>query len=312
MKLSEVTILLDFLAKANLDTAWIEYSNRLHTVLTHVANHQLQIGTVSQDIVNAMHTLESGTHSFRQSLNYLKAQLEQVIAHREPEYYQDSTRLYEEEMRWETNDYILNRHLIIDPETSMLMRNRIKNYSDWRLPGMIIRPGLETHIEEMVPLDPLYVVDQHQDLIKPAVEKFTAEYQRRLRQYIIDDYTSHRPLQELPDNQFGLIFAYNFFNYKPIEVIERYLRGFFEKLRPGGVAMFTFNNCDLPQGMGLAEKHFMCYTTGRRVLQIVDNIGFETVFDQRGPNNISWLEIKKPGKIVSYRGGQTLAKIVRK
>jgi hypothetical protein len=109
-----------------------------------------------------------------------------------------------------------------------------------------------------------------------------------------------------------LIFAYNFLNYKPIEVIERYLQDFFAKLRPGGVAMFTFNNCDLPQGMGLAEKHFMCYTPGRRVQQIADKIGFENVYDQRGPNNISWFEIKKPGEIYSLRGGQTLAKIVRK
>jgi SAM-dependent methyltransferase len=215
-------------------------------------------------------------------------------------------------MRWETNEYILNRGLMIDADTSMVMQQHIKNYSDWRLPGMIIRPALESHIEYMVPMDPLYVVDQHQDLLKPAVEKWTSDYQRRLRQYVINDYTCQRPLQELPDNQFGLIFAYNFLNYKPIEVIERYLQDFFAKLRPGGVAMFTFNNCDLPQGMGLAEKHFMCYTPGRRVQQIADKIGFENVYDQRGPNNISWFEIKKPGEIYSLRGGQTLAKIVRK
>jgi hypothetical protein len=312
MKLSEVSILLQFLRDADLDPAWIEYSNRLHTILTHVVNHSLQVGTVSQDIINAMHTVESGSHSFRQTLAYFSAQLEQIIAHREPEYYQNSSRLYEDEMRWETNDYILNRTLITDPDTSMIMQQHIKGYTDWRLPGMIIRPALESHIEYMVPMDPLYVVDQHQDLLDPAVQKFTADYQRRLRQYVINDYTCQRPLQELPDNQFGLIFAYNFLNYKPIEVVERYLQDFFAKLRPGGVAMFTFNNCDLPQGMGLAEKHFMCYTPGRRVQQIADQIGFENVYDQRGPNNISWLEIKKPGRIFSLRGGQTLAKIVRK
>jgi hypothetical protein len=312
MKLSEVSILLQFLKDADLDPAWIEYSNRLHTVLTHVVNHSLQVGSVSQDIIDAVHTVQSGSHSFNQTVNYLKAQLDQIIAHREPEYYQTSSRLYEEEMRWETNEYILNRGLMIDADTSMVMQQHIKNYSDWRLPGMIIRPALESHIEYMVPMDPLYVVDQHQDLLKPAVEKWTSDYQRRLRQYVINDYTCQRPLQELPDNQFGLIFAYNFLNYKPIEVIERYLQDFFAKLRPGGVAMFTFNNCDLPQGMGLAEKHFMCYTPGRRVQQIADKIGFENVYDQRGPNNISWFEIKKPGEIYSLRGGQTLAKIVRK
>jgi hypothetical protein len=56
----------------------------------------------------------------------------------------------------------------------------------------------------------------------------------------------------------------------------------------------------------------MCYTPGHKVIAIAEQIGFENVFDQQGPNNLSWLELKKPGKITSMRGGQTLARIVRK
>lgn len=312
MKLSEVTVLLEFLRSTKLDPSWDGFVNQLYTIRNHVSYHPLQIGTVSQDLASAMDSIGASTQDFRQTVNYLVTQLEQIIAHREPEYYASSLRLYEEEMRWETNEYILNRSLLADDDIYAVMRNRIKNYSDWRLPGMIIRPGLENHIEDMVPLDPLYVVDQHEDLISPAINKFTEEYKRRLRPYVINDYTHPRPLQDLPDGQFGLIFAYNFLNYKPLPVIERYLREFYQKLRPGGVAMFTFNNCDLAQGMGLAEQHFMCYTPGRQVTMLAEQIGFENVFDQQGPNNLSWLELKKPGDITSLRGGQTLARIVRK
>lgn len=312
MNLSEITILLQFLRDANIQPAYLEFFNRLHNVRTHVTNHHLQIGSVSQDLINSMDRVVAESGNFQQTLDYLTAQLREIIRQREPEYYHASMRLYEEEMRWETNDYILNRRLAIDTDSDMMLRYRLKNYTDWRLPGMIIRPGLETHIEDMVPLDPLYVVDQHQDLIQPAISKFTEEYQRRLRPYVINDYTDFFPLHQLPDNQFGLIFAYNFMNYKPVEVIERYLKEFYTKLRPGGVVMFTFNNCDLSQGMGLAEKHFMCYTPGSRVLDMAYQIGFENLHNQQGPNDISWLELKKPGEITSLRGGQTLARICRK
>jgi SAM-dependent methyltransferase len=214
-------------------------------------------------------------------------------------------------MRWETNEYILNRRLLIDADSDLIMRSRIKNYGDWRLPGMIIRPALETHIEELVPMDPLYVLDQHDELIMPAIQKFTKEYQHRLRPYVIHDHKK-RPLALMPNNQFGLIFAYNFLNYKPIEVVEKYLREFYHKLRPGGVAMFTYNNCDLPQGMALAEKSFMCYTPGHRIRSIAQEIGFENTFNQQGLNELSWMELKKPGEITSLRGGQALARICQK
>lgn len=313
MKLSEVTVLLNYLRTTDIDTSWQPLYNVVSSIHHSVVTHQLQIGSVSHDLSNDMASIESSVNSFKHTIAYLQAQLQQVIRDREPEYYQNSLRLYEEEMRWETNEYILNRKLLIDHENNELMRNRIRSYSDWRLPGMIIRPGLESFIEDMVPLDPLYVVDQHEDLIKPAIAKFTTEYQRRLRPYVINDYATLNPLHELPDNQFGFIFAYNFLNYKPMPIVERYLKEFYDKLRPGGIVVFTFNNCDLAQGQALAEQHYMCYTPGHVVRWHADKIGFENLYNfNQGSNDLSWLELKKPGEITSLRGGQTLARIVRK
>jgi hypothetical protein len=136
------------------------------------------------------------------------------IAALEPLYYQDSQRVYEEEMCYEPNEYILNRHLKISPEGKILLTARLLQYTDWRLPGLIIRPGLEKFIENLVPLDPLYLADSHQELLDPAIQAFTPEYQRRLSSYVINDYKSTNALQHLPANQFGLIFAYNYFNTK--------------------------------------------------------------------------------------------------
>ena len=312
MKLSEVSAFLELLRNTDTSPAWIEFQNKLYTIRTAAVDHPVQIGNVAHDIVTSMNNVQASVGDFQNNVVYLMSQLEAIIQQGEAEYYQESYRLYEEEMCWETNDYILNRRLLIDADSDLIIRSRIKNYGDWRLPGMIIRPAQETHIEELVPLDPLYVLDQHDDLIMPAIGKFTQDYQRRLRPYVINDYKKTSPLEELPSNQFGLIFTYNFLNYKPIEVIERYLRDFYLKLRPGGVALFTYNNCDLANGVALAEQHFMCYTPGKRIQAIAHEIGFENTFNQPGVGNLSWMELKKPGEITSLRGGQALAKVLRK
>jgi SAM-dependent methyltransferase len=218
--------------------------------------------------------------------------------------------VFDHEMPFESTEYILNRRLGIDEHSNILLRSHLKNLSDWRIPGMIIRPGRDTFVEDLVPMDPLYLVDHHQDLIQPSVSKFTPEYQRRLREYVITDRTEQPIMAALPQGQFGLVFAYNFFNYKPIEIICRYLNEIYALLRPGGVLIMTYNNCDRAQGVGLAERNFMCYTPERYIRQHAESVGFESTFSHDGAGDLSWLEFVRPGEITSLRGGQTLARIL--
>lgn len=309
MKISEAVGLLELLNQTSIDHHWTEFKHQLCAIQHLIQDASAKVAGVETDIADGISAVEQSVDQFKTVVNYLVLQLKQQIQEQEPHYYRESTRLFEEEMCWETNDYILNRRLTVRQEIDQWLRNRIKIYGDWRLPGMIIRPGLESHIEDMVPLDPLYVLDHNQELIDPAMSKFTEQYQRRLRPYFIND-TDADPLHEMPDRQFGFIFAYNFFNYKPLETIERYLNSFYHKLRPGGVALFTFNNCDLANSINAAERYFMCYTPGRRVISAAADLGFELLNNADQPCN--WLELKRPGEIVSLRGGQALAKIMRK
>ncbi len=70
------------------------------------------------------------------------------------------------------------------------------------------------------------------------------------------------------------------------------------------------HNCDRAQGVGLAERNFMCYTPERHICQHAESIGFESTFSHNGSGDLSWLEFKRPGEISSIRGGQTLAKVL--
>lgn len=310
MKLSELVAYLNLLEGESLAPDYHASVKRFDEIRRVVENHSVQVPEHSTVFCRQVSLIRDHFNSAQNVLENLKQSLREQIQALEHNQYQDSQRLYEQEMCFETNEYILNRKLPVTIENKNLIVSRIMLYTDWRTPGLIIRPGLEKFIENLVPLDPLYLADQHEDLLNHAIESFTVEYQRRLRPYVIDDYEQLDPLTRLPKNQFGFIFIYNFLNYKPIKVFEKYLRSVFDKLRPGGVAFFTFNDCDWANSVTAAENNFMCYTPGNKIRNLCLEIGFEILYFTDCENEVFWMEIQKPGDIQSIRGGQTLAKII--
>ena len=312
MKLSEIVAYLNLLDSIKADVACRPAMRNLEAVLEKVQSHPIQIGVTAKELERNYHEVLTAIDVYGRTLATLHERLYNQRASMEGEYFRESQRIFDHEMPFETNQYILDRKLASDSESNMILRSHMRNLADWHYPGLIFRPGRENHIEELVPLDPLYVVDHHQELLDPAVQQFTPEYQRRLRQYVVDDRKEANILDELPNNTFGLVFAYNFFNYKPMAVLERYLTELYAKCRPGGYLIFTYNNADRTQGAGLCERFFMCYTPQRYVRQHADRIGWEYVYSHDGAGDLSWLEFRKPGELSSLRGGQALAKLVAK
>lgn len=310
MKLSE---LVNYLNLLNQDAISPDYAMAIKKFrdMSHViAHHAVQFDAISSDFKDSVDQVQKAFEQVDHVVDSLKDQIIDEIKQMEVAQFEQSESLYRYEMCNESNEYILGRQLHIDNDDNILLRAHLKNLTDWRLPGMIIRPGRDSFIEDLVPMDPLYLVDQNLELLQPAASAFTPEYQRRLRKYAVDDYQDENPLWQLPNNQFGLIFSWNYFNFKPLSVVYRYLDDIYKKLRPGGVCIFTFNDCDRTQGAQLAEQNFMCYAPGRMIKSYVENRGFEILFEHHGLGNVAWLKIKRPGEIESIRGGQALAKIV--
>jgi SAM-dependent methyltransferase len=129
---------------------------------------------------------------------------------------------------------------------------------------------------------------------------------------VINDWEDGPILDKLPNNQFGTIFAYHYFNHKPVPIICKFLNEFYQKLRPGGSVLMTYNNCDLAHGVIRAEHTWMLYTPRRLIERHATELGFELIQAYDGKGDVSWLELRKPGDITSIRGGQTLAKVLVK
>lgn len=312
MKLSQVVKYYNLLHTKSLNPEYLAMLDVFRSTVLTIQAQPIQIDAVSEDLQSKFNDIETAVKQFEDTIDQLKAQLKTMITDREPEMYQASTDHYRQQVVWENCEYIQQRKMPVDIASSERIRNRIKLHGDWRVPGMIIRPGFENFVEDMVPLDPLYLVDSSHELLEPAIHGFTQEYQRRLRPYCINDTTTDPIFAKLPQNQFGFVFAYNYFNFRPLEVIHRYLEEIYNLLRPGGTVIFTYNECDVAHGVGLAESNFMRYTPGSQIRARAEDLGYEIITNQIGPYNLAWLELRRPGTITSMRGGQTLAKIVQK
>ena len=310
MKLSRLVAFLNHLDNINVGNATLALGQCLDPTLHSVTTHELQFGDHSRRLQRIKSNINDSLREFHSVIDELKADIRSNIESLEPHYLRESYRLYNQEMKNDSTQLMLGRRPSLSPETESYIRSRISRHGDWRYPGLIIRPGLESWVRDLVALDPMYIADVNHDMLEPFLSSFTEEYRNRVRSYIIRETTDFPMLSNLPQNQMAFVLVYNYFNFKPLEIIRQFLQEIFDCMKPGGVLAFTFNNCDRSGGVDLAERYFMCYTPGRLLLTATELVGFEMVHTYDIDAAATWVELKKPGELTSHRGGQALARIV--
>lgn len=248
---------------------------------------------------------------FGQNLADLKDKVLTTIDREDWIMYERSRQLYQEGRR-DSAEHIFIRQAqnkIFFDSTWDTFIKRVGSYVNWQFPGLEIRPAHGHLTKHLVGCDPLYLVDTSEELLEPSKSLFSPQYNQRLRHYVVNEDDTPI-LRELPHKQFGLVVAADFFQYRSIEMLERYAKEVFDLLRPGGHFVFAYNNCDLPNCVDLADNMFYCYTPGRKVRALLEQTGYEISASIDYNLNISWIEAKKPGTLSSIRGSQTLGKIV--
>lgn len=310
MKLSELVAYrnqLDALSSVPTSkTANLELDKILHLI-----DSQPELMTaMTHDLEQQYADIQWAFAKFEDDLTNLKSQLKQKIEIAERPWFQESYTLYEGELMQAAASVLeLRKPNTLDTAPFQI---RLSQYANWKYPALIIRPGLETFIENMVAYDPLYLVDLSHDYLAPAMSKFNEQYQNRLRPYVVSEELNQDILAKIPNDQFGMCLAYNYFNFRPFEILKKYLSEIYQKLKPGGILAFTFNDCDRPSAVRLVENYYCCYTPGYLVRELAVSMGYEIVYSWNNPGPTTWLELKKPGELTSLKGGQTLAKIVPK
>jgi len=307
MKLSELVDLRERLKKAFY----------LDPVLASIDNLRLNLSLVNQNVdenySEQLDLLIKDYRDIRTEVHKPSERVQEIIDAINKEISSKSSHFflnnYEDELNYEDPDNIRRvRVMYIPGQIHQEVEGRINLYSNWKYPGLEIgcRDGEWT--KYLVASDPLYLVDTHQDFLDKTVNQYQAEYQRRLRTYLINnnDYGI------LPQKQFNFVFSWNYFNYKSLETMKHTLKQVYNLLKPGGVFMFSYNNGDLASAAAYAESYFMSYIPKSMLLPMIQNLGFEILLSKDYEPAVSWLEIRKPGELSTVKGHQALGVILKK
>jgi cyclopropane fatty-acyl-phospholipid synthase-like methyltransferase len=217
---------------------------------------------------------------------------------------------YELELTCNSIETVRNvRKIARDENFELALKQRINLYSNWQYPALEIgcRDGEWT--KYLVASDPLYIADSFDEFLVSAVQQFPDLYQGRVRKYKI---VENCKIINLPSDQLGLIFSYNYFNYLSLDSIKQYLHQAMNWLRPGGKIIFTYNNADLPAAAAYAENFFMTYVPKTILQPMAESLGFETTFSYDANPAFSIIEFKKPGQLKSIKLSQTSGEIKTK
>lgn len=272
----------------------------------------------SQLLTEKNQALQQAFSNFEQQLSALKEEVKQHIEREGNVWLQRSYKVYEIQLdkrlaqSHEALTYHHNKPVILNPEVEKMLKSRIASYCDWHHPALIFHPMAESFIHEMVGADPLYIVDESYHLIELTLSQFNQTYRHRLRPYVITESFDQPILAQLPNQQIGFCVAHNYMNYKPFEIIKKYIEELYQKLLPGGTLAFTFNDCDRWRALQAVENKITSYTPGSLIRGWAKYVGFEEVFFYEDNGPWSWIELRKPGQLTSLRGGQSLAKILPK
>jgi len=314
MKYSELISFKKSLENHNIKMSDDIVESQLKSLVEFISKrYKIKDGKTDKDVLNNQYQIiTNGFAAFKYVIDKISSDIDKNIEEKKDSLIALSDQCYQSELTKSPTE-ILDLHGSQSYFNTDVLFSRIPKYGSWKHATMIIHPGREIFIERMIDNDPLYIVDQNYELLEPAMAKFNTAYQRRIRKYIIDEKVEANILGSLPDRQFGLCVCYHYFNFRPFELMLEYLKELHKKLKPGGVLIFTFNNCENETAVRLVEDSARCYANGTLLFAELEKIGYELLFSENYyPGCGTWVEVKKRGELESIRGSQTLAKILSK
>ena len=147
----------------------------------------------------------------------------------------------------------------------------------------------------MVGCDPLYVYCKKKVVANLVRDKFNEFYaKRRLRIY------DH--LDKFPQNQIGLAVCINLFEYLPLDPVKDITKKIFNILRPGGMFLLSYNNCEERRSLELLSNNFRCYGTKNLMTNMLYSQGYDITDSGTTDDGAwNWMIVQKPGVLKTQR-----------
>lgn len=249
-------------------------------------------------------------------LNRFKQGLKQTVKELAIPYYTKSEQIEKHSVelpRVEKLSRLKMSDLLYNEESKQLLINAITSHIHAKYAVCQIQPGYGEITTHIVAGTPMYIVETEDFPSVVNTDLFNPVMKRRINWYSMYEKGAD-PLYKLPQGQIGCVVVIDYLNFKTVPTIKTFLNSIYNVLRSGGVAIFTYNNCDYPKGIDKVDEMYYCYTTEEEMTSVCNEVGFEIIrsvvrgYDELD-NGISWLEVKKPGELSSIRAAQGLATI---
>lgn len=317
MKISELVRIKEQLSKFKSPTfsTFIESKFRETSIYVDNMLSSFVFGDIKHNLANQLTQLDSHIKQTDELIANLIQYVENLIEEQVKEFYKSGYLINGVEFTSETDVHNERQYrtIICDEDVRQVVITDIRNHTNSKYPALEIGPGDGQWTEFMVAADPLYIVDIHPEFIESTKSKFPIEYQRRLRSYLLGwNGIPKDDLSILPQNQFSFIFSWQVFDFFPLDKTKLYLEQCFNLLRPGGVMMFSYNNCEFSTAAGYAELGFKSWMTKTLLIKTCEEIGFEILDTKDSLSGFHWIKIKKFGELKTVKASQAMGEIIHR
>lgn len=317
MKISELVRIKEQLVKFKSPTFSTFIESKFKETSIYVDNmlSSFVFGDIKNNLAGQLTQLGSHITKTDELIANLIQYVENLIEEQVKEFYRSGYLINGVEFTSETDVHNERQYrtVICNEDIKQAVITDIRNHTNSKYPALEIGPGDGQWTEFMVAADPLYIVDIHPEFIESTKSKFPIEYQRRLRSYLLGWHDMPKDdLSILPQNQFGFIFSWQVFDFFPLDKIKLYLEQCFNLLRPGGVMMFSYNNCEFSNASVYAEIGFKSWMTKTLLIETCQEIGLEILDTKESLSGFHWIKIKKPGELKTIKAGQSMGEIIHR
>lgn len=317
MKISELVRIKEQLLKFQSPTFSTFIESKFKETSIYVDNmlSSFVFGDIKNNLAGQLIQLNSHIKQTDELIANLIQYVEKLIEEKVKEFYKSGYLINGVEFTSETDVHNERQYrtVICDEDVRQAIITDIRNHTNSKYPALEIGPGDGQWTEYMVAGDPLYIVDIHPEFIESTKSKFPIEYQRRLRSYLLGwNGLPKDDLSILPQNQFGFIFAWQVFDFFPLDKTKLYLEQCFNLLRPGGVMMFSYNDCEFSAASVYAEIGFKSWMTKLLLTKTCEEMGYEIVDTKDSLSGFHWIKIKKPGELKTVKLGQAMGEIIHR
>jgi|GEM_PF-3974356 len=264
---------------------------------------------VHNQLLDSLEKLDTAKQEFETAKKNLVNTIHYELHTREVQILQHDYTTYESKLElnesW-TDEEAVNLNKFISKEFDDKINSFVQYHSTWKCPSLDANPVDGRYTRAMVGGDPLYVYCEKEAVANLVRDKFNEFYaKRRLRIY------NH--LDKFPQNQIGLAVCINLFEYLPLDPIKDITKKIFNILRPGGIFLLSYNNCEERRSLELLSNSFRCYGTRSLIANMLYSQGYDVTDSGSTDDGAwNWMIVQKPGILETQKLSSTSVKIIPK